>query len=131
MGEIDARIAAATAVAIAAFIAAATIIPGNRPVVDVPSTPVSPAAPVTVTVQEMAFIPGRIEVPAGRITLQLTNAGSLEHDFSVDALHISPNVRPGETVEVTFDAKPGEYAVYCSLPGHKDAGMAATLAVEP
>ena len=65
------------------------------------------------------------------LSITLVNAGSLEHDFSIDALRISPNVRPGQTVRIVIDAPPGEYPVYCSLPGHREAGMAATLVVSP
>lgn len=93
-------------------------------IVDTPAT-------VAITLREMAFSPGRIEVPAGAVSVRIINAGSLEHDFSVDALQISPNVRPGSTVEYSFVAAPGEYPVYCSLPGHREAGMAGTLVVVP
>lgn len=133
MPRVDVRVAGALAgglagLAIAIAIAIALPLPARpRPDAAAPL----PADPVTVEVREMAFVPGRIEAPAGAFTLRIGNAGSLEHDFSVEALRISPNVRPGETIEVAIEAAPGVYEVYCSLPGHREAGMAATLVVGP
>jgi uncharacterized cupredoxin-like copper-binding protein len=30
---------------------------------------------------------------------------------------------------VTVDLKPGKYAFYCSVPGHRQGGMQGTLAI--
>ena len=86
--------------------------------------------PVVVTMSEMLYQPRRIVVRGPEVTLELRNAGSLEHDFSIDALRLSPNVRPGQSETVTFSAAPGSYEVYCSIRGHRQAGMVAELVVE-
>lgn len=41
-------------------------------------------------------------------------------------------VKPGESSTKTFTApsEPGVYVIFCSLPGHADAGMVGTLTVE-
>jgi uncharacterized cupredoxin-like copper-binding protein len=36
---------------------------------------------------------------------------------------------PGQTPTETFDAKPGEYVLYCDVPGHRAAGMESKLKV--
>jgi hypothetical protein len=38
---------------------------------------------------------------------------------------------PGQTVTGTFMIRePGAYEVYCSVPGHRESGMVATLTVD-
>jgi plastocyanin/mono/diheme cytochrome c family protein len=66
-------------------------------------------------------------------TITMTNDGFLEHDFTVDELGIH-EVTPGngDTVTITIpeDAASGDYEFYCSVPGHREGGMAGTLTVE-
>lgn len=80
---------------------------------------------------EFAFDPSSITVDAGQeITLVLTNEGVLEHDLVIDGITLDMLVQPGETTEekVTFAA--GTYVFYCTIPGHREAGMEGTLVAE-
>ncbi len=91
-----------------------------------------PAAPPTVSIEltDMVFRPKTVEIPAGLpVSLELRNSGGLEHDWSVDELALSPNVRPGQSLVVELSAPAGVYQVYCSLPGHREAGMVGRLEV--
>ena len=36
----------------------------------------------------------------------------------------------GGVSKVTVDLKPGEYAFYCSVPGHREGGMEGKLTVK-
>ncbi len=88
---------------------------------------------VKVALSDFAFTPKTIEVPADKtFSLVLTNTGSVEHDFSVDALKIKvlvpPNGKP-KTQEVG-PLKAGTYDLYCAVAGHKEAGMTAKLVVK-
>jgi uncharacterized cupredoxin-like copper-binding protein len=89
-------------------------------------------------------------VPAGaEVTLNLTNNGSIEHEFAILKLgqHVTPpfgdkdedkiyweldGVDSGETKSDTFTAptEPGEYDIICGIPGHIELGMVATLIVK-
>ncbi len=89
-----------------------------------------PTAPTRVPVElaEMEYRPATVVIPADQpVSLEFRNTGNLEHDWSVDALAFSPNVRPGQTAVAELLAPAGTYEVYCSLPGHREAGMVATL----
>jgi nitrite reductase (NO-forming) len=84
---------------------------------------------VTITGSEFKFSPADIQVPAGQpITIHLNNAGSVEHDITVDALQAKIVAAAGQMAQGTlvFD-KPGTYEFYCSVPGHKEAGMKGTI----
>jgi plastocyanin len=80
------------------------------------------------------FEPDAFTVPAGEeITVSLS-ADGVEHDFvvedlggeDVDVVHADA----GETATGTFTAdEAGTYTVFCSVPGHREAGMEATLEV--
>ncbi|MDQ3411148.1 MAG: cupredoxin domain-containing protein [Chloroflexota bacterium] len=65
-------------------------------------------------------------------TFEMVSEAVTEHDFTVDELSVHVVVAPGETVTVTIpdDATPGEYEFYCSVPGHRAAGMVGTLIVQ-
>lgn len=112
------------------------------------------AAESTVTIQAINayFVPDNITIPAGKmVELKLENMDGQEHDLQVDGLEVEmmsggamdathESGGPGmlavhtlanETSSVVFMAtKPGTYDFYCTLPGHKDAGMVGKLTVE-
>lgn len=89
-------------------------------------------AAMSIEAQDIAFSETEITAKPGD-TIEMTNTGQLEHDFTVDELGIH-EVTPsnGDTVTITVpeDAKPGDYEFYCSVPGHKQAGMVGTLTIE-
>jgi nitrite reductase (NO-forming) len=86
---------------------------------------------VAVTASEFKFSPATLQVAAGRqLTLTLANEGTMEHDLTIDALGVKLVAKPGTLTkgEFTFD-KPGTYDYYCSIPGHKEAGMRGSITV--
>jgi uncharacterized cupredoxin-like copper-binding protein len=59
---------------------------------------------------------------------EMANMPGMESAGSMDMLHV--HGLPGESHSITFaPTKPGTYIVYCAIPGHKEAGMTATLIV--
>lgn len=88
------------------------------------------AAPIEVTARSFAFGPDRITVKAGdEVAIVLTSKDSL-HDFTVDAFSTYVAAEAGETAEGVLRAgEPGRYEFYCSVPGHRQAGMTGVLTV--
>ena len=109
-----------------------------------------PTTNLSVDMIEFMFNPTNFTVPAGReITLELSNNGSVVHDFiimnlgaevgqdfgdeDVPNIYFKAELGPGSSEVVTFTApeQPGEYQVVCGIPGHYLAGMVAKLIVVP
>lgn len=98
-----------------------------------PATPAPPAGVVLeVTATEFEFDPSALSASAGAdVTIRLTNGGIVEHDFVIDDLGVMVHAAVGETQEGTIRAvAAGTYDFYCSIPGHKEAGMVGTLEVK-
>jgi uncharacterized cupredoxin-like copper-binding protein len=72
-------------------------------------------------------------IPAGPITFEVSNDGTMEHNFEIEGQGIEEefetNLQPGETRTMQVDLQPGEYAVYCPVSDHRQQGMTLTLIV--
>lgn len=96
-----------------------------------PSPVAAGARRIDVSADALSFDPAEIRVAVGEdIAVALTSADML-HDFTVDDLEAHVPAEAGETVEGGFQAtQPGNYSFYCSVEGHREAGMEGTLIVE-
>lgn len=93
--------------------------------------PADGVADVTVTATEFAFDPDVLSFGAGSTTtVELKNGGTVEHDFTIDELGVKIYAGAGKTVTGTVGpVEAGTYQFYCSIPGHKEAGMVGELTV--
>lgn len=69
-----------------------------------------------------------------RAQINLINGEGTEHDIVLDLYGIRSNrvVGKGASATISFVAdKTGVFAYYCSVPGHREAGMQGQLKVEP
>lgn len=89
-------------------------------------------APIQIHTIDIAFDPKAFTIPAKtNVQVIVTNKGVLQHDFTIDALKIATKLlNGGESETVTINAAAGEYQYYCSVPGHKEAGMVGKLTVK-
>lgn len=88
---------------------------------------------VTVVATEFEFEPSSVTLPADEdVELTLDNQGVVEHDIVVEELGDDEVVYAAadETATATVNIAAGTYTIYCSIPGHRDAGMEGTLIVE-
>lgn len=122
-----------------------------------PAAPDITPVEITLIATDIVYDQTALEGQAGRpIRLTLVNEGALEHDFSIMEIPHSGEVMAEEmeqemehdmsemalepevhivtpsggsaTVEFT-PSTPGTYEYYCTVAGHKEAGMAGTLTV--
>jgi plastocyanin len=82
----------------------------------------------------LAFDPGSLSASAGKVTIDFTNPASIEHDVYIESegkdVAESDLVSDGDSTKVSAKLQPGEYTYYCSVPGHREAGMEGTLTVD-
>jgi FtsP/CotA-like multicopper oxidase with cupredoxin domain len=86
---------------------------------------------LTVAARDISFENKTLNVAGpGLVNFVVSNTGAIEHDFTIDIPKVKIAPRPGQraTGAVTFE-KPGTYSFYCSLPGHREAGMEGKLIV--
>jgi plastocyanin len=71
---------------------------------------------------------------AGKVSIDFTNMSPLEHNVTLESSsHAVVGATPtfkGESKTLTVTLKPGTYKFYCSVPGHRMAGMEGTLVVK-
>lgn len=86
---------------------------------------------ITTSAQQLAFVPTHLTAPEGRITIVMTDTSSIDHSVAIDAPGAVPGqiVNPGQVSTTTATLGPGSYQYYCTVPGHREAGMVGTLTV--
>ena len=93
----------------------------------------SSAASTTVHVRltEFAITMTPATIPPGEVDFDITNGGTLEHNFAIKALNErTPFLKAGETAHLVVSGlEAGEVAIICETAGHEASGMKATLTV--
>jgi uncharacterized cupredoxin-like copper-binding protein len=98
------------------------------------ATTTATAAPKPVPVSETEFkiaLP-KTTVAAGAYTFEVKNDGNIDHDLVIKGNGVdekTATIKAGDSATLKVDLKPGTYDVYCSIPGHKQAGMDVKLTV--
>ncbi|HSC22000.1 MAG TPA: plastocyanin/azurin family copper-binding protein [Solirubrobacterales bacterium] len=81
----------------------------------------------------LAFDTTKLEAKAGEVTIDFKNPSAIPHNVVIEEngkeLAGFEPISEGEESE-TADLKPGTYTFYCSVPGHREAGMEGTLTVK-
>jgi uncharacterized cupredoxin-like copper-binding protein len=96
------------------------------------TTTTSAATSVPVSETEFKITLPKSTLAAGSYSFEVANDGKIEHDLVVKGNGVdekTPTIAPGKSATLNVDLKPGTYDVYCSIPGHKQAGMDVKLTV--
>jgi plastocyanin len=88
-----------------------------------------PRGALLVEARDVAFDPTALRAPAGEVTVAMRNRDLFWHTFTIDAVQLDLRVPIGRLRTATFEARPGTYRFYCSIPGHATLGMRGTLTV--
>jgi plastocyanin len=98
--------------------------------------PASAATPVQIAADPsgaLKFETTTLTAKAGNVTFEFTNDAPVGHDFVIeqDGEKVAGTdviTKSSTTLDTELEA--GEYAFYCSVAGHREAGMEGTLTVE-
>jgi len=97
---------------------------------------VEPKGPATETISIEAgnfyFKPDAITAKPGIAKIELTATSGI-HDLVFDGAYFGFSLEAdggGGAQSMKIDLKPGRYTFYCSIPGHRAAGMEGTLTVK-
>jgi len=83
---------------------------------------------------ELAYTETDVTAKAGEATIDFSNPSSTPHDVVIEDQNgneiAKTDVITDSTTSTTADLKPGTDTFYCSVPGHREAGMEGTLTVK-
>ncbi len=83
---------------------------------------------------ELAYTSTSETAKAGKVTVEFNNPQALTHDVAIEnangeELGATELIASGSDT-TTVDLKPGTYTYFCTVPGHREAGMEGTLTVK-
>lgn len=103
-----------------------------------PAPPSSPAAKTTKVALaadpggQLAYDTRTLTAKAGTVSIVMANSSPVEHDVAIaegsKVLGHTPTFVGGSKT-LTLQLKPGTYTFYCTVPGHRQAGMEGKLTV--
>lgn len=96
-----------------------------------------PKGPVQIDADpsgQLAYVQKNVTVKAGKVTFKFVNKAPLPHNLTIEGggaaqLGATPTIA-GNSANLAVSLKPGSYTFYCSVPGHRQAGMTGTLTVQ-
>jgi plastocyanin len=113
--------------------------PEGEPPQDAPEEEIQPAPAETVELTSPAdgslvFEPTTLEAGVGEVEINYTNPSPVPHNVAIEAdgetVAQGATVSGGDAAAATADLEAGDYVYYCSIPGHREAGMEGQLTVE-
>lgn len=79
---------------------------------------------------QLAFVTNKASAPPGQLTVEMPNKSSTPHDIVIDGKGRGAVVTGGGVSKFSASFTAGTYTYYCSVPGHRAAGMEGKLTVK-
>jgi plastocyanin len=82
---------------------------------------------------QLKFDKKTLQARAGKVTITMTNPSQLTHSVAIEGNGVDAEgqvVGPNGMSTASATLKPGTYTFYCTVPGHRQAGMQGTLTVK-
>jgi len=81
---------------------------------------------------QLSYNTKALSAKAGKVTIEMTDMSPTEHNVTIaqgsKVLGATPTFTGGKR-SITLALAPGTYTFYCSVPGHRQAGMEGVLTV--
>ncbi len=81
----------------------------------------------------LVFEPSKLTAKAGSVTIDYDNPSPVDHSVAIEAggeTLDESEIAADTTLTATADLEPGRFVYYCTVPGHREAGMVGTLTVK-
>jgi plastocyanin len=84
---------------------------------------------------QLAYVTNKATASPGPVSVEMPNQSGVDHNIAIQqgksgpVVGSSPIISKG-TAKTTVTLKPGTYAFFCEVPGHRQAGMEGTLTVK-
>ena len=79
---------------------------------------------------QLAFVTNQAQAKPGEVTVKMANKSGTPHDIVIDGKGKGEVVKDGGVSQFEADFAAGSYTFYCSVPGHRQAGMQGKLTVK-
>jgi mono/diheme cytochrome c family protein len=78
----------------------------------------------------LAYVETKAQAPAGPIKLEMPNKSGIDHNVVIEGLPVRTNIVKNGVAKGSGTLKPGSFTYFCSVPGHREAGMVGKLTVK-
>ena len=101
---------------------------------EAPSGPVTTIDVASPADGSLVFTPDGLEAQPGNVAIDYNNPSPVPHSIAVatangNVIGEVPQFADGKKTLDLSDLKPGKYVFYCTVPGHREAGMEGNLTV--
>ena len=92
------------------------------------------AESLAINLMDFMIEPSDAEVTGPSVTIDITSDGPTPHNLTVrdasgQVVMGTEDLSAGDTATISAELAPGEYTIFCALPGHESLGMSGTLTV--
>jgi plastocyanin len=89
---------------------------------------------VTASADQLAYDQSSLETGSGSVTIDFTNPSTTGHDIRIEDESGEDiggtDVIADDSTTATVELEPGSYTFFCSVPGHREAGMEGSLTAD-
>jgi len=88
------------------------------------------AQTLEVELGDLFIHPTQLQAGTGPLTLAVKNTGGIQHDLAIEGGSQTPLIDPGASADLDAGSlEAGAYVLFCTVPGHREGGMEASLVI--